>query len=106
MLNDPTVLEAARVLSARLLQENSPAEAKIKKAFRLIVCRNPNEKEIKLLTTYYTDQLTVFKQKSDAEKVLAVGEYPVPAKVNKTALAAMMGVLTTIYNLEETITKT
>ena len=106
MLNDPAVLEASRVLAAKLLQENSQAEAKIKKAFRLIVCRNPNEKEINLLASYYTDQLKAFKQKSNAEKVLAVGEYPIPAKINKTALAAMMGVITTIYNLEETITKT
>ncbi|NEU08055.1 DUF1553 domain-containing protein [Flavihumibacter sp. R14] len=106
MLNDPTILEASRVLAAKLLQENSQAEAKIKKAFRLITCRNPNEKEMNLLTSYYTDQLTVFKQKSTADKVLTVGEYPIPAKINKTALAAMMGVITTIYNLEETITKT
>lgn len=106
MLNDPTVLEASRVLAAKLLQENTAVEAKITKAFRLIVCRNPNEKEIKLLSSYYTDQLKVFVQKSKAEKVLAVGEYPIPEKINKRNLAAMMEVMTTIYNLEETITKT
>lgn len=106
MLNDPTVLEASRVLAAKLLQENTAVEAKVIKAFRLIVCRNPNEKEIKLLSSYYTDQLKVFAQKSKAEKVLAVGEYPIPEKINKRDLAAMMEVMTTIYNLEETITKT
>ena len=94
------------VLAARLLQENSKGEVKIKKAFRLIICRNPSEKEIMLLTSYYSDQLKVFKQNSNAEKVLAVGEYPIPAKINKIALAALMGVITTIYNLEETMTKT
>ena len=106
MLNDPTVLEASRVLAATLLLENNPAEAKIIKAFRLIVCRNPNEKEIKLLTSYYSDQLKVFQQKTNAEKVLAVGEYPISEKIDKSSLAAMMTVITTIYNLEETITKT
>jgi hypothetical protein len=106
MLNDPTVLEASRVLAASLLIENNPAEEKIKKAFRLIVCRKANEKEIKLLTSYYADQLKVFQHKVNAEKVLAVGEYPIPGKIDKTMLAAMMGVITTIYNLEETITKT
>ncbi|RZM02866.1 MAG: DUF1553 domain-containing protein, partial [Pedobacter sp.] len=39
MMNDPTVLEASRVLAGRLLQENIPSEARIKKAFRLIVSR-------------------------------------------------------------------
>ncbi|SMC61925.1 PSD1 and planctomycete cytochrome C domain-containing protein [Pedobacter nyackensis] len=106
MLNDPTVLEASRVLAARLLLENSAVQTKLVKAFRLIVCRNPNEKEIKVLNSYYADQLKVFQQKSQIEKVLAVGEYPIPEKINKRNLAAMMQVMTTIYNLEETITKT
>ncbi|NQX39552.1 Planctomycete cytochrome C [Pedobacter steynii] len=106
MLNDPTVLEASRVLAAKLLQENTAVEAKVIKAFRLIVCRNPNEREIKLLSSYYNDQLKVFAKNSKAEKVLAVGEFPIPEKINKQSLAAMMEVMTTIYNLEETITKT
>lgn len=106
MLNDPLVLEAARVLAAKLLQEKNPDEAKIKKAFRLIVCRNPGEKEMELLKSYYADQLKVFQNTLNAEKVLAVGEFPIPVELNKTSLAAMMGVITTIYNLEETITKT
>lgn len=106
MMNDPTVLEASRVLAAKLLQENTAVEAKMIKAFRLIVCRNPNEKEIKLLSSYYADQLKVFQQRSAAEKILAVGEYPIPEKIDKRSLAAMMEVMTTIYNLEETITKT
>lgn len=105
MMNDPTVLEASRVLADRLLQENGTSESKISKAFRKIVCRKPKDKEIKLLASYYADQLKVFKQKSNADKVLAVGEYPISAKANKTELAAMMGVIAAIYNLEETITK-
>ncbi|WP_316838591.1 PSD1 and planctomycete cytochrome C domain-containing protein [Pedobacter gandavensis] len=106
MLNDPTVLEASRVLAASLLQEKTDVPAKLVKAFRLIVCRNPNEKEIKLLTAYYVDQQKVFQKKSQAEKVLAVGEFPIPKQINKQDLAALMQVMTTIYNLEETITKT
>lgn len=106
MLNDPTVLEASRVLAAKLLQENTAVSAKLVKAFRLIVCRNPNEKEIKVLSAYYADQQKVFQKKSHADKVLAVGEFPIPEQLNRRNLAAMMQVMTTIYNLEETITKT
>ncbi|NJI73405.1 DUF1553 domain-containing protein [Sphingobacterium kitahiroshimense] len=105
MLNDPTVLEASRVLAARLLQDKGTPETKIITAFRRIVCRKPKEQEIKRLTTYYADQLNTFKQKANADKVLAVGEFPIDQKVNKTQLAALMGVITIIYNLEETITK-
>ncbi|MCS3554599.1 hypothetical protein M2409_002298 [Sphingobacterium sp. JUb21] len=105
MLNDPTVLEASRVLAARLLQDKGTPETKIITAFRRIVCRKPKEQEIKRLTTYYADQLNTFKQKANGDKVLAVGEFPIDQKVNKTQLAALMGVITIIYNLEETITK-
>ncbi|GAB4000222.1 hypothetical protein GCM10028807_52550 [Spirosoma daeguense] len=104
MLNDPTVLEASRVLAANLLQEKTAIDDKIGKAFRLIVSRKPNEKEVSVLTTYYENELKKFN-KSSAEKALAVGEYPIPKQVDKVQLAALMRIVSTIYNLEETITK-
>jgi hypothetical protein len=105
MMNDPTVLEASRVLAANLLQENSQAKFKIYKAFRLIVCRKPNEKELSILDGYYNEQLKAIN-KQDAVKLLDVGEYPIPDNLNKVNLAAMMEVIDTMYNMEETITKT
>jgi hypothetical protein len=105
MLNDPTVLESARVLAAKLLQDNSGSKDKIIKAFRLIMCRHPQEKELAILTAYYNDELKNMKA-DDAKKLLSVGEYPVPENLNKVTLAAMMKVVDTIYNLEEAITKT
>ncbi|WP_411274911.1 PSD1 and planctomycete cytochrome C domain-containing protein [Daejeonella sp.] len=104
MMNDPVVLEASRVLAAQLLKENSQTKDKITKAFRLIVCRKPNEKEITLLTNYYIEGLKTLKTE-DAEKLLDVGEYPQAEIKNKKILAAMMQVISTLYNLEETITK-
>lgn len=105
MMNDPTVLEASRVLAANLLKENSQARWKIYKAFRMIVCRRPNEKELNILNGYYDEQLREIN-KQDAAKLLDVGEYPIPQNLNKVNLAAMMEVIDTMYNMEETITKT
>jgi hypothetical protein len=105
MMNDPTVLEASRVLAARLLQENNASKDKIYKAFRLIICRKPTEKEMAILNSYYADQLKTINKQS-ANKLLSVGEYPIPADMDKITLAAMMQVVDTIYNLEEAITKT
>jgi hypothetical protein len=103
MLNDPQVLEASRVLAAKLLQEKSDP---VEKAFRMIVCRKPNEKELTLLREYYKDQQQHYQGKpTEAAKILSVGEYPLPDKANKPALAALMQVVTTIYNLEETLSK-
>jgi hypothetical protein len=105
MENDPTVLESARVLAAKLLQDKSSAKEKIYKAFRLIICRKPNEQELAILNGFYSDELKTMDKKT-AVKVLNVGEYPIPDNLNKVTLAAMMKVVDTIYNLEEAITKT
>jgi hypothetical protein len=106
MMNDPMVLEASRVLAAKLLTENNSTDQKIEEAFRLIVCRKPLAKEVSILKSYYDDQLNSFKSKpEDAGKLLDVGEYPLPPNPDKPSLAAMMQVVSTIYNLEEAITK-
>lgn len=107
MMNDPQVLEAARVLAARLLEAPGAENERLRKAFRLIICRQPEEKEMALLTAYYHDQQQTFaKAPAKAEKILSVGEYPLPQNISKPALAAMMQVVTMVYNLEEAITKT
>jgi hypothetical protein len=107
MMNDPAVWEASRVLAQHLLKENSAEKNKIEKAFRLIVCRKPTKKEIDILDDYYKNELQLFTSKSlDATKALAVGEYPLDKSEDRNALAALMKTISTIYNLEETITKT
>ncbi|CAN5550929.1 hypothetical protein BH10BAC2_BH10BAC2_40510 [soil metagenome] len=107
MLNDPTMLEASRVLAQNLVQQPSATKDKITTAFRLIVCRHPSEKENSILNEYYTGQLTEFQQKKlSADTTLKVGEYPVNDKADKTQSAALMKVIQMIYNLEESITKT
>ena len=106
LLNDPTVLEAARVLAERLAQEASPSEEKIQKAFQLIVCRKAKAAEANLLYDYYGRQLTAFEQQPDkAKDFLAVGEHPPMTDRDDTAVAALMQVIHTIYNMEETTTK-
>jgi len=105
MENDPTVLEAARVLATKLLQDKSSSKEKVYKAFRLIICRKPNEKEQTILDSYYNEELKTMDMRT-AERVLNVGEYPLPDNINKVELAAMMKVVDAIYNLEEAITKT
>jgi hypothetical protein len=107
MMNDPTVLEASRVLSQNLMQEKSSAQDKITKAFRMIVCRKPTEREVSILKGYFDGQATLFRQKKlNATKVLDVGEYPQAKIADRATWAALMQVIGTIYNMEETITKT
>ncbi|MFT3749416.1 MAG: PSD1 and planctomycete cytochrome C domain-containing protein [Agriterribacter sp.] len=104
MMNDPTVLEASKVLAGKLLAENTDVKDKVTKAFRLIVCRKPTEKEVQVLESYFNKEVSTIVD-STAKRVLAVGEAAVPDDEDKKKLAAMMRVVSTIYNLEETITK-
>lgn len=104
MMNDPAVLEASRVLAAKLLSEESHTRDKIIKAFRLILCRMPSEKEIIVLNNSFEDELKTLT-KQTADDLLDVGEYPIPGNMDRITLAAMMQVVNTIYNLEEAITK-
>ena len=104
MMNDPAVLEASRVLAARLINEKNSPETAISKAFRTIVCRKPTAQELKILTDYH-QRIMMGMEEKQAVKLLSVGEYPIPVNINKKELASLMRIVNTIYNMEETITK-
>ena len=107
MLNDPSVLEASRVFAQRLLTEQTGVEDKIDKAFRTIICRKASSKEKAILTNYFNEQLALFKNKKlDAEKTLTIGASPINKQVDLAMSAALMKVVSTIYNMDEAITKT
>lgn len=106
MLNDPMVLEASRVLAERMVVKSTDIDANIRTSFQRIVCRQPTEKEMRLLTEYYKSEASMFsKDKKHAFKVLNVGEYPHEPKANEVQAAALMRVINALYNMEETITK-
>jgi hypothetical protein len=104
MMNDPQVLEASRVLAATLLDEKISDDDRIQKAFRLIVCRKPKQEEIDVMKQYLNEQRSSLSIEK-AETLLNVGEYPLPENADKIQLAAMMQVVSLLYNLEETIVK-
>ncbi|WP_162339700.1 PSD1 and planctomycete cytochrome C domain-containing protein [Cyclobacterium salsum] len=105
MLNDPTMLEASRVLAGKLLKEKTTAEQNIKKAFRMIVCRFPEQREMEVLIKYHRGQLKTMVNEN-AKALLNVGEYPFEEDLDPVEWASLMQVISTIYNLEETISKT
>jgi hypothetical protein len=106
ILNDPTILESARVFSERLMQDGSSAEEKITTAFRSIVCRTPKAEEMKILMDYYESENKNFGGAPDkAKKFIKAGEYPYSNVTDVISLAALMQVVHTIYNMEESITK-
>ncbi|WP_232724712.1 PSD1 and planctomycete cytochrome C domain-containing protein [Algoriphagus formosus] len=106
MLNDPMVLEAARVLASELNDKHSDAEAAIEEAFKRILCRPMKASEASLISDYFEDQLERFESEPETIKpTLDVGEYPLREEDVNPRTAALMQVIVSLYNLEETITK-
>jgi len=107
MLNDPTILEAARVLAEKIGSQNKTLEEKIQEAFETITIRPASRFEKNKLLTYCEKQIEqLSKNSSLVENTLSIGEYGHPKKgYNATEVAALMKTILIIYNLEETITK-
>ena len=106
MMNDPMVLEASRVLAQKMIATNMPPDDRIAAVFRKIICRKATDREMGILKEYYTEQLQLFQEgKLNAQKTLAIGDSPVNKTVDANQSAALMKVVSTIYNLEEAIVK-
>ncbi|HRE51757.1 MAG TPA: PSD1 and planctomycete cytochrome C domain-containing protein [Flavitalea sp.] len=106
MMNDPTVMEAARVLAEKLVRENNDARSNLEKAFRLIVLRKPKKEEADKIMDYYNEQLALFTAgKLSDKKTLQAGEYAHIPDIDTKTAAAMMKTISLLYNLEETLSK-
>lgn len=108
MLNDPTVLEASRVLAENISLESKNIEEKIEQAFVTIMVREPSKFEKTQLVDYCRKQKEFFGKNPDILKsTLAVGEYEHPkGELNELEAGALMKTILIIYNLEEAITRT
>lgn len=107
MLNDPYILEASRVLGENLLLSGEPVEELLDKAFKLIVCREMEADERTLLNSYYQEERAYFEaNEEEAEAFIKVGEYKHQEIEDTAALAALIQLIHTMYNMEESIMKT
>jgi hypothetical protein len=107
LLNDPTYIEAARVLAEKMIREGGADPARrIRYAFRLATARDPNAKELQVLRELERAESAEYRRNKDAAgKLVGVGEAKVGAKVDASELAAWTTVASTILNLDETITR-
>ncbi len=107
LLNDPQMLEAARVLGSNLVEmKELTVEQKIALAFKRIVSRNPQKNEVDILLQSYMEEFDRYTaDPKEASKFLRVGAYPQNASLNETECASMMHVVSIIFNLDEAINK-
>lgn len=107
LLNDPTFVEAARVLAQTLVTPKADSdEQRIDRLFRQVLARPARAKESRSLLTFLDSQRTLYaSQPADAKALLHIGLAPVPPGVNERELAAWTSVCRVVLNLNETITR-
>jgi hypothetical protein len=107
LLNDPTFLEAARVLAARLLTSGGESDAqRLTEAFERALARPPKDPERSSLLEFLATQKEHYGQDRDeAAKVIRIGNASVSSNPNPVELAAWTQVCRVILNLHETITR-
>jgi hypothetical protein len=104
MMNDPHVLESSRVLASQFSREKGSIDEKLTRAFRRIVCRAPNEKELAMLKKYYAEeQASCTQNPKKVQKLMKIGEYKQDKAAVTGSTAAMMLTIQLIYNMEEAI---
>ncbi len=106
LMNDPTYIEAARVLAQRDLSSAGPVTAdRIRFAFHLATGREPSSKEFEILAGLYKKEIAHYdSDRKAAAELVSVGESARNPKYDVAELAAWTLVSTTILNMDETIT--
>jgi hypothetical protein len=106
MLNDPTWVEAARVLAQRVTKEQSTDEARLARAFALVLGREPTGKEPALLAKLLANQRTVYSADAKAaEALLVIGESKRDPMLPLAEHAALTATCLALYNLDAAITR-
>ncbi|MCH5373265.1 MAG: DUF1553 domain-containing protein, partial [Planctomycetes bacterium] len=107
LMNDMTYVEASRALATRAMTEvGDDTRSRIVFAFRSLLAREPDEKEIGTLTGGVEDRTAYFRQNpSAAEKLITAGNSKPDRSLDPIELATLTTCVMNILNLDETINR-
>jgi len=107
LMNDPTYIEAARVLATRTLTEGGKdIRSRLAYAFRLATARVPSGQETAVLRELFSRQVDRYRREGKAGiDLIRVGDSQPDPRLDARELAAWTVVASAILNLDETITK-
>ncbi len=107
LLNDPTFVEAARVLAQAILAAPEKSDdARIESLTQRALARSPRPNEARSLAEFLAAQRAYFQHRpSEAAQFLDVGLAPRPAQLAGPELAAWTMVCRVVMGLHETITR-
>ena len=105
-LNDPTWVEAARILAQRMRRQNPDVASSVVAAYQRVLSREPGPEEKEALLEAYRRQFEIYSQDVEAAKqLLAVGAAPFDQGLEPAPMAALTAVCLGILNLDEALTR-
>lgn len=107
LLNDPTYVEAARVLAEKIIREGgSDPTARIQWTFGRVLSREATPEELQILSDLFAKHSANYsKDVESARALITSGAAPVPKDLNPSELAAWTSVARAVLNLHETISR-
>ena len=107
LLNDPTFVEAARVLAERIIKEGgSSIDDRLDFAYQVVLTRSPDEDERVILRSLLQSTEAAYREDPDAAKALVgVGLAKRSDSIPALELASWTAVARGLVNLNEAITR-
>jgi hypothetical protein len=107
LLNDPTYIEAARVLAEKAILYGGVYRAdRIQFLYRQVLNRSASDEEVATLEALYVQHLRQYQSnRMEATALMNVGHAPLISDVDPAERAAWTSVARVVLNLHETITR-
>lgn len=107
LLNEITFIEAARGLANRMIMAGGvEPEQRLSHGFLLVLGREPDERELKILLDGFNADLKKFKEDpTAATKLIQIGESKNAANADEAELAAYILAANIMLNLDEFVTR-
>jgi hypothetical protein len=106
-LNDPTFVEAARVMAERILTRGPrDDDGRLALAFRRATCRQPESAEMNVLRQRLRQHLVRYRADRDAaSRLVNAGQYPRDAALEVTEYSAWTALCNMLLNLDEVMNR-
>ncbi|HXT58219.1 MAG TPA: PSD1 and planctomycete cytochrome C domain-containing protein [Pirellulales bacterium] len=106
MLNDPTWVEAARVLAEASMKVTGDLDGRLAYVFRRVVVRAPADRDLAALRRAYETQAAIYRNDAESAKaLLSVGAAKRDESLDVSEHAALSAVCLAILNLDEALTR-
>jgi hypothetical protein len=105
-LNDPTWVEAARVLAEKSMKSAADLDGQLAFAFRRVLGRKPTDYDLTALRRMHDRQGAIYQaDPAAAKQLLGVGESKRDESLDVATHAALSSVCLAILNLDEALTR-